>query len=439
MIGTVKTLVEGFQALGGKTALVADDADGDISNGLKKLFPQSVIVRLGHDLPFEPEELWLCQNMKFQLIVLDSNRTAKETYRILVLAERLLVPGGAIMVLAGEDRATAIEAFKSVYPGYVSGYLAGDIYSVQKEGWAGAVETKLTITSREGKKVISLALFGDNGYGRGLGAYVRAHHTLFTGWELRVHHDSMVYATQYGKLIDSLASRRLINAVQMTTREGQGRTEKMLWRMAPAWDKDVAWLFPRDLDALPTWTERAAVEEFMSSGATLHTIHANRAHVGIMGGLCGFDVSKFREAISFNSFEKFIFSAGYSDEKWEATGGADQQHLNFNVAPAVLAKGKIFEHSIFTQYAEDGKTRLYREPEFKSLFATNVAEYKSDEVSDKVKIESDKLIPYLGVAGSFNMDKVVSFYDKEGDPAVMRSVLEAEKEAGVFSVLNKQQ
>ena len=68
----------------------------------------------------------------------------------------------------------------------------------------------------------------------------------------------------------------------------------MLWRLKPLWDNNVGYLLARDMDSLPLPKDRRAVEEFMKSGCIVHSLGDNRAHYGLMGGMCGFNVPRMR-------------------------------------------------------------------------------------------------------------------------------------------------
>jgi hypothetical protein len=244
----------------------------------------------------------------------------------------------------------------------------------------------------KGKKVIGLAVFGDGRYGAYLSTVVRAYLTLFPGYELRIHHED-VLRTNYGRTLNVLHDRGLVRLIQMPVREGQGKCEKMLWRLAGAWDPDVEYVFSRDLDALPTWREREATEEFIASGLDASTIEDNPMHCGMMGGLCGFRADVLRR--SFSSFGDFIARASFSDEQW-AHHGADQHHLNRNIVPRMT----VFEHSI------------HKQPTTRStVFATSIAPFIDYNVPKEVYGPSNMIVPYMGVA---DYDRVVAleFYNR---------------------------
>src|SRR3990167_6523201 len=94
------------------------------------------------------------------------------------------------------------------------------------------------------KRIVSLSVFGDSRFGayhwqfmpRFLAAWVRAHHALFPGYELRIHHDHHLFSTNYGGTLCGLSRRGLVKLVYVPARPGMGKCEAMLWRLVPLWD-----------------------------------------------------------------------------------------------------------------------------------------------------------------------------------------------------------
>lgn len=359
----------------------------------------------------------------FSLLVLEKPRTARELYRALVLNDRRVVQGGKILILpysppdngSGENRFEATEIFLGVHREYVRQLLPGGIVELRK-GKDGA----------RAKRVISLAVFGEGGYWRYLGTYIRAHHSLFSSFELRVHHDESIDRVPYGKALYALADRGLIQLVSMITScPCTGKCAKMLWRLAPAWDPNVSYVFSRDLDSLPTWRERCVVEEFISSGCGLHTIHDNVSHCGVMGGLCGVNVTSFREAIGAMTFREFIIAAGYTNARWDVHG-ADQDYLNGKIAPRM----SILEHSVFKRTDENGN-QIHRSPSTNTVrFITEVPNLGTLGVSEKVRQESDALVNYMGTAG-YHLERALEFYESRDVCPVLDRIEQAESTAAV--------
>lgn len=360
------------------------------------------------------DDLWLIKD-QFNLIVIAKPRTARDLYRTLVYADPLLASGGVILLLpytppdggAGENRFEATEIFLGVHSNYERRPLLAGVVELKKRKTVrdACSNTQSQVKAIAFKKVISLAVFGTGGYWQYLGAYVRAHHTLFPKYELRIHHDENIDHVPYGRALQRMVEQGLVTLVFMSSRLNQGKCERMLHRLAPAWDSDVEYVFARDLDALPTWRERCATEEFISSGFDASTICDNIAHAGLMGGLCGFRAERLCKVAA--TFTDFITAAGFADERW-AKHGADQDYLNASVAP----KLSVLEHSVFTYIDEQGQ-RFRRVtptvPEAKLLY--EIRPFDDPLVMDIVRNESNTLINYMGTAG-YDIARAIDFYNK---------------------------
>ena len=127
------------------------------------------------------------------------------------------------------------------------------------------------------KKVVSIALFGERytEYAKYLPAFVRAHLNIFPDWKLIIHCDRR-YDPPF---IHRFYATGLVSIV---TRDPAMLCTSMLWRMSPVFPgfaEDAEYVFCRDIDSLPMPRDRAAMEWFINSGATTHTIHDNEMHV----------------------------------------------------------------------------------------------------------------------------------------------------------------
>lgn len=275
-------------------------------------------------------------------------------------------------------------------------------------------------------RVISLALFGDGPYWDHLPAYVRAHCSLFPGYGLWIHVEpAAMTRSKYGRALQRLSAAGLVRIVDMPVRDGQGKCEKMLWRLAPAWDESVDYVFCRDADSLPTWRERLAVEEFLARAEAgqvdAHALADNVAHAGVMGGMCGFRAARLRKIC--RSFDTLVRSAEYSDEQWDRHG-ADQDVLNRLVAgPPRL---RVFEHAIFAIDDECGVARVRRGPtiDHAASFSTTIA--PCDVEVPASAAGSDRLIRYIGAADSYSIKNAVAHYDQLGSLGVMAMIRECE-------------
>ncbi len=174
---------------------------------------------------------------------------------------------------------------------------------------------------------------GDRGFRffrRYLPWIVRAHHMVFQGYELRIHHDAAIDAYPYGQALRELERRGFLRLVDC------GRAEtlcgSMLWRMLPIWDPEVSHVWCRDVDSIPLPRDRWACEAFVASGKAVHSLHDSTSHgSNLCGGLVGFDCARFRQLTGFASLADIIAAYGCTLDQQ----GADQMLLNSVVAPRV--------------------------------------------------------------------------------------------------------
>jgi len=138
------------------------------------------------------------------------------------------------------------------------------------------------------------------GAGRGvffvnyLRSLVRAFWMVYgpSGWRLEIRHDETSYAFPY------FAKLKLMEDAGLLTLIYKGKAETlcgaMSWRMDPLWEPTTGYLLCRDLDALPTYREKRAVDNWIKSGKPIHAMHDSISHMGtlLMGGMVGFDSFK---------------------------------------------------------------------------------------------------------------------------------------------------
>jgi hypothetical protein len=162
---------------------------------------------------------------------------------------------------------------------------------------------------------------------------LRAHHSVFPDWELRVHHDENITSGYHGGVLLNLAERGLVTLVYMGG--AKTLTGSMLWRMAPLFDSNVDYVACRDVDSLPTPRERRMLDEFIASGATAHAILDADGHSGpLMGGMIAFHAGKFRTSFPFRNFDELSKDIGSSGLDLNVHG-ADQNYLNRAIWPKV--------------------------------------------------------------------------------------------------------
>lgn len=411
----LEAVVSRVRSAGGPTLVVDDGEVAQTLAGEKGVLLLSKTKRT-------PEELWSLPGAgKIEVVVISAKREPGKLFQVLSLVDRLVVRDGVIFVL-GQSNA-AIDSFCEVsdwWPASQKGLVA-----LQRNRYLSAEE--IIAVSHQAKRVVSLSIFNDHRFGaefwRKMPEYVTnfvlAHHALFPGWELWIHHDEHLFHSNAGDVLCGLERRGLVKLVYMPSRPEQGKCERMLHRLAPAWDPDVAYVACRDVDAIPTWRDRQAVEEFIASGRTLGTIHDSIAHGKIMGGLCHVNARELRRAK--RTFEQFVAAAEFSDERWNEHG-ADQEYL---AAILPVWFPNVLEHSLFVAEGEGG-VRV------KPLPSWSGSEMRYDlgqptpevveSVSEFVRAGSDGLINYMG-ASSYPTKAARDFYDHHSPVgAIVREV-----------------
>ncbi|MDO8598725.1 MAG: hypothetical protein Q7S02_01300, partial [bacterium] len=283
------------------------------------------------------------------------------------------------------------------------------------------------------KRVVSLSVFGDSRFGTDFWKqmpefvmnHVLAHHALFGGYELWIHHDEHLFHSSAGDVLCGLERRGLVKLVYMPSRPGQGKCERMIHRLRPVWDFDVKFVICRDVDSLPTWRDRQVVEEFIASGCDVGTAHDNVMHGGMMGGLSHFRAEVLRSYA--HSFDDFV--SGYGEGVDWSKHGADQDVMNRTFTSEYLKMfgcgGGVLEHSLRSR-----GTQTIRGSRFVTRI-TPASRAIAETVAMDVRHGSDNLTPYMGSSG-YQTALARVFYDKHSP--VAEDVRAAEKFAsGVIS------
>ena len=237
------------------------------------------------------------------------------------------------------------------------------------------------------RKAISYCLFGDAGYDRYLPAVVRAHHHIFPsldGWEMWL----IVDQKNESPLVRAYHAHGVLHGAVEQEAHTLGITQAMLLRLAPIFYSDPPdVVFCRDLDALPLPRDRRCCEDFIASEeTTIHTIHDNAHHVGIMGGLSGFKTAAVRK--HFDLLGDIVKAAGAVD--WTKRG-TDQDVLNSVVRPKLA----LFEHNFEGRQMDRGA----------------VVSVPTPKASFDTMATADDLAPHLGAAG-FDIDRAMGFYGR---------------------------
>ena len=260
------------------------------------------------------------------------------------------------------------------------------------------------------KNVVSYSLFwagkDDHAklYTNGLRATVLAHHNVYPGWELRIHHDGSLHLDKDAERLIAFAELGLVQLVHV--KPATRICEAMLWRMLPVFDQNVGYTLCRDLDALVIPRERLMTEDFIQSGAGMHCINDHPQHgAPIMGGMCSFKGDIFRTLTGRDSFEKLI--EGFTLD----THGDDQDLLMARVWPSM--QHSLCEHRIAGRDSTPGAVASFK------YTRTKDADIK--DMTDVVRDRADGLIPFLGVPG-FGHKRVEEFFLKDGNQQIAKMV-----------------
>lgn len=182
-------------------------------------------------------------------------------------------------------------------------------------------------------KVISYSLFGDPDsfefpwYLRGVYLNARMNRLLYPEWRTYVY-VSMTVWDEYRELFQSL--RDIIYFVILPESSKCG---SMLWRILPIYDQviPVTHILCRDADAITTYREAQAVQEWVDSGLGFHGITDDPAHtIPLMGGMCAVKVDHFKQTFpEYDTFEKLVSGNDLSNH------GSDQNLLMKKIYPRV--------------------------------------------------------------------------------------------------------
>lgn len=186
-------------------------------------------------------------------------------------------------------------------------------------------------------KIISYSLFGDHSsfefkfYLRGLYFNARMNLLLYPEWQTMVCVADNIYA-KYEPFLSGLGIMRVVFDGNMPL------CKAMLWRMWPIGYEGVTHVICRDADAITTYKEAQAVQEWVDSGLGFHGITDNPAHsLPMMGGMVGFNVEQFRiEFPQWNTFEQMIHGQDLSKR------GSDQDFMMKKIYP--FAKPNMMGH-----------------------------------------------------------------------------------------------
>jgi len=177
--------------------------------------------------------------------------------------------------------------------------------------------------------VFSFCLYGPYNarYYPGMIENIQLIHTHFPGWFVFVYVGSDVTAEMIGTL-----QRAPYVVVKLTGKTG---IENMIERFYAIDEPDVQTMFVRDADSRIHQRDRWAINEFMNSQFTAHTIRDHKEHsASLMGGLWG-----LRKSAGVNIREEY---EAYKLNPEDRGIALDQNFLSCRIYPKV--KGGLLVH-----------------------------------------------------------------------------------------------
>ena len=136
-------------------------------------------------------------------------------------------------------------------------------------------------------QIITFSLFGDKKiYCQGAVENARLAKTIYPGWIARFYIAQDVPA-QY---VDQLKS----HGAEIIHCEQRGPYDGLIWRFRPFNESNVDVWISRDCDSRLSWREKRAVDEWMSSGKSVHLMRDGHNHAyTIMAGMFGINNNLF--------------------------------------------------------------------------------------------------------------------------------------------------
>lgn len=250
---------------------------------------------------------------------------------------------------------------------------------------------------------------------------IRAHHNLYRGWSFRIHHDQSLDSGIYGRVLRALEEQGLVELVPVADPIVL-RGRSMLWRLLPLWDNRVERFLCRDIDTVPGFRERCAVEEWIKSGLAFHAISdkCGSHDFPTLGGMVGFHTKQTRVLLKNPaSFDEFLDRTGWTEKQWSEEKRASSYTTNnqFFLAEQVWphVRTNAFEHRLSRSCVFEG-TKVSKQ----EIGLTKIA-----DVQESVRVGADALIPFIGSA-DVNLDKALAFYKTHGDPKIERAIAACE-------------
>jgi|GEM_PF-3169538 len=232
-------------------------------------------------------------------------------------------------------------------------------------------------------------------YMRYLSLNLRMYKILYPSWRVHLSMDLETYNSPYQEFFDYHVDGGLLDIAH---KKRELLCKMMLWRMLPIFSKDGQGVqvydrvICRDIDSLPTYRERQAVEYWITTGRIAHAITDSVSHnIPLMGGMVGFQASDLRKVLHAETFEEMLGKATDIDLTHK---GSDQVFLNRVILP--LVANSMTEHYIL------GLPQSFRGDCFNFIQDVPV-----NDIAPALR-ETNILVNHIGQAG-FIMEPVLKF------------------------------
>ena len=187
------------------------------------------------------------------------------------------------------------------------------------------------------KNIISYSLWGDDPkYTMGAIHNSNLIEKIFPGWIMRVYHNDTVPKN----ILKQLRNNKFVELIHV--HENKFSWGGLYWRFYVQDDKSVDRYIIRDLDCRLNRSDKACIDEWISSGKSFHLARCVAVHdIEILGGLWG----AIRSDLNINIIQEI---QKFHNQIQPNHRGPDQQFLKHIIWP--LIKGKCLVHGLDFNY-----------------------------------------------------------------------------------------
>lgn len=203
-------------------------------------------------------------------------------------------------------------------------------------------------------RIISFTLYGDNPlYTEGAIKNLEYSKVIYPGWTCRFYCDRNSVPVSVVHTIKQKGGE----VVMMETMSDTYNYAPSLWRMNPFMDSMCSYFISRDTDSRLSFREKAAVDEWIRSGKSLHLLHDHAAHTSpVLAGMFG------ARGNCLPDFDRILDEYMKGDTYFRF--GVDQRFLNRVIFPRFIddylshndildQHGKTLSHTSFPKLANN--------------------------------------------------------------------------------------